>query len=442
MKKQLGVLLLTFVTVMLAAGQLARAFAPAEGGVPEDAFPAWSTDARYVAFEENGITWATPAGSGTATRVAPGKPRGFQPGGAKLLLQDGGGITVTSTTGTPIRGFGGIDPTWSPDGSRIAYIDEGNLLVQFADSPKSTVLAAGVSPPSWDVTGPVWSPDGTRLVIASGSSLVLANADGSGKKVLFSGANQSVNPTWSPDGSLIAFERNAGPHWQIWTVRPDGSDAREILGGQTSDYRYPQFSPVSGKLAFISDRQHIPGGATAYQYALYDESIGAARPNKLVDDVHPFSPPAWSPTAAQIAVAAGQECLRWGIYVVRDVPFPAVAHRRSNECRFTGTSGADMLKGTPYHDIINGNGGNDVISGEGGNDKIAGNNGNDTILGGPGNDVILGGPGNDRVYGGPGNDVIIPGYGHDLIDCGPGNDTVLGTGPLDHVAKNCERVRR
>jgi hypothetical protein len=36
----------------------------------------------------------------------------------------------------------------------------------------------------------------------------------------------------------------------------------------------------------------------------------------LLADVHPTSVPGWSPTGAQIAVAAGRECLRWGIYIV------------------------------------------------------------------------------------------------------------------------------
>ncbi len=109
---------------------------------------------------------------------------------------------------------------------------------------------------------------------------------------------------------------------------------------------------------------------------------------KLVDDVHPYSPPRWSPTAALIAVSAGQECCRWGIYITRS-ELGSQPHR----CRFNGTSGADTIHGSQYFDLVNGLGGSDVIYGLGGNDKISGNGGNDTIYGGAGNDFILAGPG-------------------------------------------------
>jgi dipeptidyl aminopeptidase/acylaminoacyl peptidase len=271
---------------------------------------------------------------------------------------------------------------------------------------------------------------------------MLVSADGSGSRVLFSGENQSVNPSWSPDGSTIAFERNDTPHWQIWTIPVNGTphDARAWLYGQ-SNFRFPQFSPHGATIAFISDKQHAKGGATQYQFALYVKPFEGGVAHKLVDDVHPFSPPRWSPTAALIAVSAGQECRRWGIYVGRS-DVGSRFTRRSNLCRFTGTSGADRIGGSEYFDIINGLGGNDTLLGRGGNDALYGENGNDRIAGGAGNDFILGGPGDDRLYGGPGNDVIIGGNGRDVIDCGPGNDTVEGAGPLDTIAKNCEHVKR
>jgi hypothetical protein len=267
------------------------------------------------------------------------------------------------------------------------------------------------------------------------------NVDGSGSRILFSGENQSVNPSWSRGQDVIAFERNAGPHWSIWFVNTDGTNPRAVLSG-AANFRFPQFSP-SGRLAFTSDEQHVPGGATPFQYALYVEELGGGPPYRVLDDVRPDEPAAWSPTGAQLAAAAGEECLRWGIYVAS--PYKVArphGNRRSNLCRFDGGSGADTLRGSPYHDIMNGNGGNDVIYGNGGDDKISGEDGNDTIFGGAGNDFILAGPGDDRVYGGAGNDTIIGGNGRDVIDCGAGNDTVEGAGPLDRIAPNCEHVRR
>jgi hypothetical protein len=443
-KKQFVVLVLALIAVLVAAGQLARAAGPTQ--TPEDTAPYFSADSRVVAYaEQSGTSFTarfTPAGGGRDEDIGVGRPRGFRPGGSELLLEDGagGGVEVTSTTGTPIIGFDGSFPAWSPDGGWIAYLFAGELYVVNATNTSRRVVATGIDLPSWDQTGPVWSPDGTEIVIASGDSLKLAQADGSRTRTLFTGTNQNVNPTWSADGSTIAFERNAAAHWQIWSVQPDGPNAREILGGVNANYRYPRFSPTGSTLAFISDRQHIPGGAAPYQYALYTVSLGESL-RERVADVHPSSPPAWSPTGAQLAVAAGQECLRWGIYVVRSDAYPLNAHRRSNECRVIGTARGELLNGTPWLDIVRGYGGNDTIRTGSGNDHIEGNDGNDVIFGGTGNDAIFGGAGADRISGGPGNDLIIGGNGRDVIDCGPGVDTVEAVGRLDRIAGNCEHVR-
>jgi dipeptidyl aminopeptidase/acylaminoacyl peptidase len=444
-KKQLAVLVVGFVAVLVLAGQLARAAAGPGPADPQDNLPAWSSDGVHVAYERsigppNRVLVSTSAGKG-AHIVAGGVLRGWVPRSDHLLIQVSGTqtlVTQDSTTDRSIAILDATEATASPDGSKLAYLRDGTLYVAALNGSGERAIAADVTPPSWDITGPVWSPDGSRIVIAGGSSLLLVQADGSGKRTLFAGENQSVNPTWAPDGNTIAFERNAGPHWEIWTVKPDGSEAHGLILG-AANFRYPRFSPVSNTLAYISDRQHARGGATQYQYALYVLTPGSGA-HKLVDDVHPYSPPSWSPTAALIAVSAGQECRRWGIYVGRS-SVGSGFHRRSNLCRLDGTAAADTIRGSEYFDIVNGNGGNDTIHGNGGNDKISGEDGNDTIYGDAGNDFVLAGPGNDRVFGGTGNDTIIGGNGHDRIDCGAGNDTVEGAGPLDVIARNCEHVR-
>ena len=442
MKKQLFLVVLGLVGVLLAAGQLARAAAPRPA--PQDSQPFWSWDARYVAFDEQTgaahATEATPAAAGKLQFVTSGTPRGYQPHGDALLAQRG--TQTWSVTPAETVGFSGTDAAWSHDGRSIAFLRGSTLYVTSAAAlDRERPITTGIQPPSWDVTGPVWSPDDSHIVVASGAGLIVGDLVTGKAQVVFSGENQSVNPTWSADGTTIGFERNDGPHWSIWTMAPDGSSAHKTIFGN-ANFRYPRFAPIGDRLAFISDRQEVPGGATQYQFALYVESLGSPRPVKLIDDVHPYSPPAWSPTGAQLAAAAGQECKRWGIVVVRSEAAFAGGHRRSNQCRVEGTPRGERLTGTPWFDILRGHGGDDTIVAGSGNDRIEGNDGDDVVRGGPGNDAIFGGAGDDRLYGDAGNDLIIGGNGHDRIDCGPGDDTVEGVGPFDTVAKNCEHVRR
>jgi len=57
---------------------------------------------------------------------------------------------------------------------------------------------------------PTWSPDGQRIAFVrenldGGSDIFIVNADGSGAKQLTTGSIRPADPTWSPDGRTIAF---------------------------------------------------------------------------------------------------------------------------------------------------------------------------------------------------------------------------------------------
>jgi len=122
--------------------------------------------------------------------------------------------------------------------------------------------------------------------------------------------------------------------------------------------------------------------------------------------------------------------------------------------KIVGTSGDDVLQGTPERDVIWGGNGNDTITGSLGNDLLCGGPGADLVHGGRGNDIVdggadaedrvigdlgddkvIGGPGEadevagslgiDTVSGGPGDSDFVHGdYGYDRMDGGPGKDDI------------------
>jgi Ca2+-binding RTX toxin-like protein len=107
-----------------------------------------------------------------------------------------------------------------------------------------------------------------------------------------------------------------------------------------------------------------------------------------------------------------------------------------------GGNGNDELHGGPGNDLMAGRGGNDRILGNAGDDRITGDRGSDTIDGGPGDDKIYGNLGRDTITGGAGDDRInVVRGGVDRVACGPGRDIVFAD-PGDHVASDCEVVRR
>jgi Ca2+-binding RTX toxin-like protein len=283
------------------------------------------------------------------------------------------------------------------------------------------------------------------------SSFLVFNTDGTGRRLLYRGLNQNVNPAWSPDGSRIAFESNAGD-WHVLTIAAAGGAATTL-----GDGRLPQWSPAGDRISFISQRARVVGGPYSYRFDLYVMDADGSGVQKLADDVHPNLPPQWSPDGGQLSYSAGRDCLRWGIYVQASIGGREV--QRTNRCHLDGTRGRDRLVGTEYVDIIRGLGGADTILGRGGPDTIDGGTGDDRILagrqpdvvtGGPGNDHIVTGQGNDHVTGGPGVDTISAGLGQDIInardgvrdviDCGGGPELDSAVVDRRDVVRNCERV--
>jgi Ca2+-binding RTX toxin-like protein len=281
------------------------------------------------------------------------------------------------------------------------------------------------------------------------------NADGTDLRVIARGPNQSVNPTWSPDGRTIAFETNREGNFEIYSARLDGTDVRNLTRTPQGEDRVPTWH--GDTIAFISNRDRSP--RDLYGFALYTMSPDGSNQKWWAHDLHPFSAVTWSPDGSQIAFAAGRECLRWGIYVI-ELATKSV-QRITNRCTFAGSGRDDILRGTPFRDFMHGFGGADYLFGLGGPDVLRGDSGNDQLNGGPGADALIDGPGEDVLNGGDGNDrLIAEGRGHDrilggggadliesdnrwrdVISCGPGVDSVLAD-KLDRVARDCERVRR
>jgi dipeptidyl aminopeptidase/acylaminoacyl peptidase len=231
------------------------------------AFPIWSIDRQTNEYRAN--IWIASADGAEA-------PRRF-------------------TTGERRDG----SPRWSPDGTMLAFV---SARKEKEPSQLYVIPVHGGEPTrltdlNEDVQDPVWSPDGTQIVFASRlrdeayeeedarrrkprritrlhykldnegwtvdrrTHLFVVPADGSGEpRMLTEGDFENLSPSWSPDGTRIAFVSMRAEDWDtalvedIFVVPAAGGTPEQLTPGDAA-YAAPVWAPDGRRLAY----RYTPG---------------------------------------------------------------------------------------------------------------------------------------------------------------------------------------
>jgi len=194
-------------------------------------------------------------------------------------------LTLGLMISTPVAAVKGAYP--GVNGKIVFSAPMNNREVIFIMNADGTNIQQLTDGTKYDIL-PSWSPDGTKIAFGravqgfADSTIWVVDSDGSGLRQLTSGGYQTA-PAWSPDGTKIMFDkRGSGSNDGIYVIDangPTGPGTQLIADGSS-----PSWSPDGTKIAFSTG----------------DIKVADANTGAVIATLTSGSSPCWSPDGSKI----------------------------------------------------------------------------------------------------------------------------------------------
>ena len=259
-------------------------------------------DFEAVRSRSVGIEVPSDGGSRRPRRVsAASKVEGYalSPKGRRAVFAARGDIFTVPAEKGPVRNLTRSSdahdrlPSWSPDGSRIAFVSdlsgEEQVHVVAQDGGKSEQLTEGVRGRLYQ---PEWSPDSKRIAFSDkeGKVYVLEVGSKEVREIADEPRGRITDYQWSPRGGFLAFTISVSARTNsvfIW----DASDNQlHQVGGELFDEHSPVWGRNGDYLYYLSDREFSPLISTTEWNFATNRQTGVFALALRPDAAHPFPP--------------------------------------------------------------------------------------------------------------------------------------------------------
>lgn len=231
------------------------------------------------------LAWSTPFLVVALAATAPIEPAwGAFPGENGRIAYAAGAIKTIRPDGTkprrvtrPKDSQADSQPAFSPSGKRIAFVrdffggprrnERSRIFITRKNGSRLHKLKPRRRPPLRFHHAPAFSPGGKRIVFQGCSTrsrcaLFTIKTDGTRRLRLtaFGPRTEAItNPTFSPNGRMIAVDWFRSGACNIYVMRADGSDVHALTDNQPGQCDgHPSFSPDGSEIAFTSNHCTSP----------------------------------------------------------------------------------------------------------------------------------------------------------------------------------------